>query len=465
MQFIENKTFDEIALGDSAELVRTLRHDDIEMFAVMSGDMNPAHMDEAYARSDIFHKVIAHGMWGGALISAVLGTELPGPGTIYLDQSLKFLCPVGLGDTVTVRVEVIEKQPEGHRVRLRCHCFNQDGQDVITGEALVIAPTLKVRRPRVGLPEVHLHEQGAQNRRLIAATRDLDPVRTAVVHPCDALSLTGALAARDAGLILPVLVGPRARIEAAATEAEQSLDGVDLIDVPHSHAAAETSVALVRQGKAQAIMKGKLHTDELMRPIIERTTGIRTERRMSHIFVLDVPSYPKPLLVTDAAINIYPSLDDKRGIVQNAIDLAHAMDIERPKVAVLSAVETVTPAIASTVDAASLCKMADRGQIMGGVLDGPLAFDNAISSAAARIKGIASEVAGQADVLVVPDLEAGNLLAKQLIYLAGAEAAGIVIGARVPIILTSRADSTPSRLASCAIAQLYVHHRAGTAHD
>ncbi|WP_022704565.1 bifunctional enoyl-CoA hydratase/phosphate acetyltransferase [Pseudorhodobacter ferrugineus] len=458
MQFIENRTYDEIAVGDHAELTRRLKPQDIELFAVMSGDVNPAHVDADYAKDDMFHGIIAHGMWGAALISAVLGTELPGPGTIFLDQSLKFEAPVGLGDTVTVRVEVTEKQDKG-RLLLACTCLNQHGKMVIEGVARVIAPREKVRRPRVVLPEVHLHVQGAQYARLIAATEALDPVRTAVVHPCDALSLTGALEAADQGMIVPVLVGPRARIEAAADQAGRNLEGFEILDTPHSHAAAAAAVALVRAGTVAALMKGSLHTDELMEAVIDASLGLRCERRMSHVYVLDVPTYPKPLLITDAAINIQPDLGVKRDIVQNAIDLAQALGIARPKVAILSAVETVNPRMPSTLDAAALCKMADRGQITGGVLDGPLAFDNAISPVAAAAKGIVSEVAGAADILVAPDLESVNMMAKQLIYLAGADAAGIVLGARVPIILTSRADSATARLASCALAQLFISHQ------
>lgn len=459
MQYIENKTFDEIEIGQSAELVRTLRREDIELFAVMSGDVNPAHVDAEFAKSDMFHKVIAHGMWGGALISAVLGTELPGPGTIYLNQSLSFRKPVGLGETVTVRVRVREKKPEGKRLILDCECVNQAGETVIKGEAEVIAPTEKVRRPRAVLPEVHLHERGARYKTLIEATRDLAPVRTAVVHPCDALSLSGALEAASQGLIIPVLVGPRTKIEAAAVEAGRELSDVEIVDAPHSHAAAQIAVALAREAKVEALMKGKLHTDELLGAVVDRARGIRTERRVSHIYGLDVPHYPKPLFITDAAINIYPDLNDKRDIVQNAIDLAHALGLAAPKVALLSAVETVTPKITSTVEAAALCKMADRGQITGGIVDGPFAFDNAISKTAAEMKGIVSSVAGDADILVAPDLEAGNMMAKQLIYLAGADAAGVVLGARVPIMLTSRADDMLSRLASAALVQLFVRRR------
>ncbi|MGF1606957.1 MAG: bifunctional enoyl-CoA hydratase/phosphate acetyltransferase [Rhodothalassiaceae bacterium] len=303
-----------------------------------------------------------------------------------------------------------------------------------------------------------LRESGEQYRRLIAATRDLDPIVTAVAHPVDRLSLGGALEAQALSLITPILVGPKAKILAAADALGERLDETAIVDVPHSHAAAAKAVALVREGRARALMKGALHTDELMGEVVSKDHGLRTERRISHIFAMDVPTYSKPILITDAAINIYPDLETKRDITQNAIDLAHALGTAKPKVAILSAVETIYPKIPSTVEAAALCKMADRGQITGALLDGPLAFDNAISKEAAQTKGIVSEVAGDADILVVPDLEAGNMLAKQLEYLASADSAGIVLGARVPIVLTSRADKVLNRLASCAVAQLYAHH-------
>lgn len=459
MQYIENKTYDELKVGDHAEITRTLKKDDIELFAVLSGDVNPAHVDENFARSDAFHKVIAHGMWGGALISAVLGTDLPGPGTIYVDQTLHFRKPVGIGDTVRVRVSVRDKHMPGNRVTLDCLCLNQAGDIVVEGVASVIAPTAKVRRPRTALPEVHLHERGARYDRLIEATRSLEPLRMAVVHPCDELSLVGALEAKRQSLIVPVLVGPEAKIRRTAATAGLSLDGVEIVDTPHSHAAAARAVDLARGGTVRALMKGALHTDELMAAVVDAASGLRTERRMSHVFALDVPTYPKPLLLTDAAINIYPELMDKRDIVQNAIDLAHAIAIPLPKVAILSAVETINPKIHSTVEAAALCKMVDRGQITGGIVDGPLAFDNAISRAAAETKQITSPVAGDADILVVPDLESGNMLAKQLIYLSGADSAGIVLGARVPIVLTSRSDDVLARLASCALAVLLERSR------
>ncbi|WP_426313911.1 bifunctional enoyl-CoA hydratase/phosphate acetyltransferase [Methylobacterium fujisawaense] len=460
-RFIENRTFDEIAVGDTASLTRTLQAQDISLFALASGDVNPAHLDRDYAATDRFHGVIAHGLWGGSLISAVLGTELPGPGTVYLSQSLRFLHPVRIGDTVTARVTVRAKEAADQRVRLDCVCLNAQGETVITGEAEVLAPADKVRRPRVLLPEVHLHERGVHWKPMIAAARRFAPALTAVVHPCDAVSLEGARAAREAGLIVPVLVGPRPKIEAAARAAGLVLDGIEIVDAPHSHAAAEKAVSLARAGRVTALMKGALHTDEILAAAIARATGLRTERRMSHVYALDVPSYPKPLFLTDAAVNIAPSLEEKRDIVQNAIDLARALGIAQPKVAILSAVETVSTKLGSTLDAAALCKMAGRGQITDGLVDGPLAFDTAISRAAAAAKALVSPVAGEADILVVPDLVSGNMLAKQLIHLAGADAAGLLLGARVPIILTSRSDSPDVRLASCALAQLFAH-RSGT---
>jgi phosphotransacetylase/acyl dehydratase len=459
MDRIENHTFDELAIGDTASLTHTLTYKDIELFAIASGDVNPAHVDEAYAKSDIFHKVIAHGMWGGALISTVLGTQLPGPGTIYLAQSLRFHHPIGVGDTVTVTVRVVKKGAEKRNVIFDCRVTNHQGETVITGTAEVIAPSEKVSRPRVILPEIELHEKGRRYRQLVAMTRTLDPIRTAVVHPVDAVSLLGAVEAAREKLIVPVLVGPEAKIRAAAAQAQIDLSPYELVATEHSDAAAAKAVAMARAGMVEALMKGAHHTDELMRAVIDGAEGLRTARRISHVFVIDAPGYPRPLFVTDAAVNVSPTLEDKRDIVQNAIDLAHALGIAVPKVAILSAVETVSPKLPSTLDAAALCKMAERGQITGGILDGPLAFDNAVSEEAARTKGIISPVAGRADIFVVPDLEAGNMLAKQLEYLADAEVAGIVLGARVPIILTSRADKTLARLASCAIALLLAQHR------
>ena len=295
--------------------------------------------------------------------------------------------------------------------------------------------------------------------RLIAATKNLTALATAVAHPCDEASLRGAVEAAEAGMIAPILVGPKHKILSLAQTLGLEIGGMDVVDVPHSQAAAERAVELVRTGRAELLMKGGLHSDELLAEVTRRETGLRTGRRISHVFVMDVPTHPETLFITDAAVNIAPDLQAKRDIVQNAIDLYVALGLGTPKVAILSAVETVSVSIPSTLDAAALCKMADRGQITGGEIDGPLAFDNAISPEAAHIKGIKSSVAGHAQILVVPDLEAGNMLAKNLTFLSRADAAGIVLGARVPIILTSRADNLRTRMASCAVAMLLAHNR------
>lgn len=303
---------------------------------------------------------------------------------------------------------------------------------------------------------------GDKYERLIAKAREIPPAPTAVAHPCDESSLRGALDAAAQGLITPILVGPSARIVATAKQAGLDIAGLEIVDTPHSHASAAKAVELVHAGKAALLMKGSLHTDELLAEVTNKETGLRTGRRISHVFIMDVPTYPEPLFITDAAVNIFPDLEAKRDIIQNAIDLHVGLGLGTPRVAILSAVETVTTKIPSTLEAAALCKMADRGQICGGLLDGPLALDNAISPEAASIKGIVSPVAGRAQILVVPDLEAGNMLAKNLTFLSGADAAGIVLGARVPIILTSRADNVRTRLASCAVAGLYAHALAQT---
>jgi phosphate acetyltransferase len=302
----------------------------------------------------------------------------------------------------------------------------------------------------MGAPELK-HEK---YQRLIEMCKALPPTPTAVAHPCDESSLRGAVEAAEAGLIKPILVGPRARIEALARQHGLDVSKYEIVDAPHSEASAAAAAALVREGRAEVLMKGSLHTDELMAAVVRRDAGLRTARRISHCFIMDVPGHPQPLMITDAAVNIAPTLKEKVDIVQNAIDLAHALGAAEARVAILSAMETVNPDVPSTLEAAALCKMADRKQITGGILDGPLALDNAINLQAAQIKKMDSPVAGRANVLVVPDLEAGNMLAKSLSFLAGADAAGIVLGARVPIILTSRADAVMTRLASCAVAAL-----------
>jgi len=309
------------------------------------------------------------------------------------------------------------------------------------------------------LEEKHMLRDAHAFRDILQQAKQLGPLPMAVAHPCSRESLLGAIETSQMGIARPILVGPRSKIERVAAELDADLSTLEIIDVPHSHAAAEKAVGLVREGQAELLMKGSLHTDEFMSEVLMRATGIRTDRRISHVFIMRVESYPRLLFITDAAINIEPDLMTKRDICQNARDLCLALGIAQPKGAILSAVETITPEIRSTIDAAALCKMAERGQIRGGLLDGPLAFDNAISLEAADTKGIVSQVAGCPDILLVPDLESGNMLAKQLTYLAAAASAGIVMGARVPIVLTSRADDAPGRLASAAIASLLAHRR------
>lgn len=454
-EFIENHPYDELRIGQSAEVQRTLTQDDIMLFSKVSGDLNPTHLDAEYARNSDAGEVTGHSLWNSSLISSLLANVLPGPGTVYRSQNMQFHLPVVLDDTVIARIKVKEKRDD-HVVVFDCDVVNQNGETVTTGVAEVIAPAEKLSMPKMELPEITVHHHDSYAK-LIEVAGALEPIPTAVIHPCDLNSLKGAVEAAMDGLIVPTLVGPEKRIRTLADAHGIELSECEIVDVMHSHAAAARAVELVHEGEAEILMKGSLHTDEVLGAVLSSRTGLRTERRVSHVFAMDVPTYEKLLLVTDAAVNIAPDLEAKRDICQNAIDLAHTFEIAEPKVAILSAVETVNPKIPSTLDAAALCKMADRGQIRGGVLEGPLAMDNAIDLQAAKTKGITSPVAGQADVLVVPDLEAGNILAKQLTFLAHAEAAGIVLGARVPIILTSRADSVRARRASAAAAVMHAH--------
>ena len=454
-QFLENVTFDELTIGRQATLTRTLTQDDITLFAVMSGDVNPAHMDAEYAKSDIFHGIIGQGMWTASLISALLGTVLPGPGTIYLEQDIKFKKPVRIGDIITVTAVVRDKRADKPVVTLDCKAVNQHGEIVADGLATVLAPKDKLRVPYANLPEIRIPNHDRFNS-IMQRCKGMEALRTAIVHPVKAESLQAATDAAKAGLIVPVLIGPIAKIKAAAKEAKVDLSQWETIDAEHSHAAAAKAVELAVAGKVDAIMKGSLHTEELLGAVVPHDSGLRTEYRISHAYVIDSPSYHKILVITDAAINIAPDAAIKADICQNAINLWRTLfgGDKMPKVAILAATEEMNPKMQATVDAAILCKMADRGQITNGMLDGPLAFDNAISKEAAKEKGIHSPVAGDADILLVPEIETGNVLAKQLTFLGGADAAGIVLGARVPIILTSRADSLRTRLLSCALAVL-----------
>lgn len=451
-EFLRNRTFDELQPGETASIVRIVGRDDMELFAAVSGAVNPAHLDAAFAATGLSGHVVAHGMWTAALVSAVLGTKLPGPGTIYLAQELKFLKPVTPGDTITATVTVIDKQAD-RRVTLSTVCTNTSGEEVLGGTATVVAPDRTIEWPRTPLPDISLRRHD-RYQAFVKQARDLPPVRAAIVHPCSAAAIAGAMEAHEMGLIEPILVGPEHKIRAAAEAAQISLEGVAIETVEHSHAAAARAVELAVAGKVAFLVKGSLHTDELLGAVVAPDSGLRTERRISHVYAMDVPAYHKPLIVTDAAINIQPTLEHKRDICQNAVDMFRVLGMEEPRVAVLAAVETVNPKMPATLDAAALTVMAARGQITGAKVDGPLAFDNAISPDAARTKGIVSPVAGQADILLVPDLEAGNMLAKQLIYFAGATAAGLVLGARVPIVLTSRSDPLSARIASAALAKM-----------
>lgn len=460
--YIESIPFDDLVVGQSATITRMLTPEAIILFAAMSGDVNPAHMDETYARNSMFHGVIGHGMWTGALVSTVLGTILPGPGTIYLGQALHFRKPVRIGDELTITVTVASKGTDKPVVVLDCIADNQKGERVLDGQATVMAPTEKIRIPRPEQPEAQIQAHRLDHF-LRAACVGLPMLRLGVVHPVTAESLLAVAEASAEQQIKPVLFGPKQRILAAADSAGISLGQWQVIDTPHSHAAAAEAVSWARDHRVDALMKGALHSDELLAAIMERDSGLRCERRMSHVYLMDVPAYHKPLMITDAAINIAPDLLAKAEICQNAIDLWAVLfgndGAHKPKVAVVAAVETVNAKMAATVDAAALSKMAERGQIRDADLDGPLALDNAISINAAREKGIISTVAGDADILLVPTIEAGNMVAKQLTFLGNADAAGIVLGARVPVILTSRADDRRTRLMSCALARLLVQGR------
>lgn len=451
MNAFTSQTFDQIAIGASLTQRHTVTRDEVSLLALVSGEVNAfgPQRDEANPTAPVCEGVSAE-----ALVHALLKRRLPGPGTVIISHDLHFDGHVEVGDELEAQLSVVDKRPPDELV-IAC-AVRRGGDTVLEGSMTVRAPAQAITVDQRDTPSVILRRNDVFAR-LIQACAGLPPARCAVVHPCDAGSLGGAIESARLGLIEPVLVGPRARIEAVAQAENLDITPYRVIDVAHSHAAADTAVALARDGEVQSLMKGSLHTDELMGAVV---AGLRTERRISHVFVLDVPAYPRMLLVTDAAINIAPTIQEKVHIVQSAIDLAQVLGVPTPKVAILAAVETVNPAMPATVDAAMLCKMADRGQITGGLVDGPLAFDNAVSVEAARTKGIVSPVAGQADILVVPNLEAGNMVAKQLQYLAGADSAGIVLGARVPIVLTSRADSVRTRLASAAVMQLLAQAQA-----
>jgi len=446
---MRNLTFDEIQLGRAFTLSRTLSRPDIEALAFAAGTIDTFALDgSGVAPAESVQAVSA-----ATLIIHLVNRQFPGAGSVVIGESFTFSGELKTGDTVVASLTPLAKDAARSAVTIECAITDAAGSNVLAGQVIVLAPSVGAEQPEIAPTEVIFRRTDALGR-LIRRAEQGAPVPTAVVHPCDRDSLLGAIEAARRGLIEPLLVGPEARIRAAAADAAVDLEPYRVVGVEHSHAAAARAVAMARDGEVAALMKGSLHTDELMAAVVARDGGLRTARRISHVFLMDVPSYPRLLLVTDAAVNVAPDILTKADILQNAFDLAHAIGIDQPKAAVLAAVETVNPAMAATVDAAMLCKMVDRGQIRGGLVDGPLAFDNAISEEAVRIKGIVSLVAGRADILLAPDLEAGNMVAKQLQYLAGADSAGIVLGARVPIVLTSRADTVRNRLASAAVMKL-----------
>lgn len=451
-----NRTYEQISVGDTAEITRTCSSNDLLIYAHASGNHNPLHLpDTDWTGDGKIDKPVAPSMWIGALVSAVLGNILPGPGTIYRSQTFTFHNRVSVGDTLQVRVTVTAKKPDDV-VELDVSVSKTDGTLIADGIATVTAPSKTITFDDSHIPAL-LIERHRHFRRMIEAAKTLPPLATAVIAPDDSSSLEGALAAAREGLIKPVLIGAESRIRQAADALNEDISDFELINIESDFDAAAHAVTMVHDGQVRALMKGHLHTDDLLHHVVKKDGGLRTKRRLSHVFVMDIPGRKTPVLISDAAINIAPDLDEKVDITQNAIDVALALGLEEPKVGVLSAIETVNPAIPSSLDAAVLSKMAERGQIKGGIVDGPLAMDNAVDIQAARTKGITSLVAGHAEVLIVPNLESGNMLAKELTFIAHAEAAGLVVGAKVPVMLTSRADDVRARLVSCAVALLYNH--------
>ena len=455
MSGYSNVTYEELQIGATATAERVVGQTEVEALLLVSGDVVPFHVGEGEVgdRDELYVDAVA----AEAIISGMLERRLPGPGTRIVSQKFEFDGRIHVGDLVSATVTVKLKHPERRRVLFEC-VVQAAGHPILQGEVVVEAPQRKAEFPEMERPEFVVRRNDVFLR-LLRRCEPLAPVTCAVAHPCDRDSLLGAIGAARRNLIVPVLVAPAAKLHAVALALGVDISGYRLIDTAHSHASAAAAIALARSGEVETVMKGSLHTDEIMSAVISSTHGLRTERRVSHVFVMDVPAYDRMLFVTDAAINIEPTLREKADIAQNAIELARSLGVETPKVAIMSAVETVNPDLQSTIDAAALCKMADRGQITGAILDGPLAFDNAISEFAARTKSIKSPVAGKADILLVPNIEAGNMLAKQLQYFAGADSAGIVLGARVPVILTSRADNVRMRIGSAAVAKLLVHAR------
>ena len=449
-----NKTYDEIRIGESAEISRKVERSDLVVFAHASGNFNPVHIPQEGSHDP---DKVAPSMWVAALFSSVLGNVLPGVGTLYRSQHLTFKTRAHLGDRLTIKVTALEKLPN-REVKFACSATLPNGDVVAQGQAVVVAPTQSLDS-EIEPPDLILHRHRKFDR-LLAACREAAPMAAAVICPTDKNSLGGVKLAVEEGLIVPILLGDGDRIQKAAEALAFDISGFELVDTgSDDRKACGDAVAMIHSGRAVTLMKGNVHSDDLLGQVAKKDGGLRTSRRLSHVFVMDVPGMEQLLFVSDAAINILPDLQTKVDITQNAITLANACGLAEPKCGILSAVETVNPKIPSTIDAAVLAKMADRGQIKGGIIDGPLAMDNAIDMDAAHTKGIRSLVAGQADILIVPNLEAGNMLAKELTFVARADAAGLVVGAQVPVILTSRSDNEMARLASTALAHLLNHYK------
>lgn len=462
-QKMQNITFDELQIGQTASLKRTLTQKDIELFALVSGDVNPAHLDQAYADESLFRGVIGHGMWSGGLISTVLGTVMPGPGTIYMGQEMSFLAPVRIGDEVTVSLTVQTKHESKPIVVFDCICQNAKGEVVVKGSAKVLAPTQKINVDRPQLPSVEIYDND-QYKKVLAQCEHLNKLKTAVVFPMRKAALEAVLDAVDKDLMVPVLIGPKQKIRALAKESGIKLPAKwEIISVPNSFEACAKAVSMAAKGEVDAIMRGSATTKELMKAVVTPKSGLLTSRRISHAHILHIPAYHKPLIITDTMINIAPTIKDKIDICQNAIDLWHVLfsksEDEKAKVALLAAIETIDTDMPATTDAACLAKMGDRGQITGALLDGPLAFEHVITAQTIEEQGITSDVAGDADILLVPNIESGNSLAKQLSLFGHASSSGVVLGAKVPIILVDRKDSLRARLMSCALAILIANQQ------
>lgn len=461
--FIQNRTFDEIKIGDSAQTVRVLRAVDIQLFAAISGDINPTHLDPDFAHSGQFREIVAHSLWGGTLVSAVLGSELPGPGTVYVSQSFSFRRPVTVGDTLTVTVTCREKHEHNHHIVFGCLAVNQSGVTVMDGIAEVTAPTEKIRRPRILPPDISISDREERFRNLLSLVEGIAPIPAAVACPTDTVSLRSTLLATEIGLIHPILVGPSRKIHTLAEEQGLSLKGFSVVDADPAHA-AHAAIALCRSDTAKILIQGDLPIAPFMRTLLSANNGLRTTRQASHAFLISAPACPKLLLLTDAALNVAPTLEEKADILRNALELSRFLGVNEPRVALLAATDAADSAdskMSAAQDAVALRHMASSGQIQGGLLDGPLSLDVAVSPRAALAAGVRSPVTGNADILFVPNIEAGHMMAKQFEYFSGALMGGIVLGTKVPVAPAGHTDTVQTRAVSCIIACLVHHHKQG----